>query len=208
MLDSIDGTNLTKRLMKRKPISILQLAVITLVASTLCFIANVRAQNENQRSDTSIADNPHLRRSSGTSSSPSGTISEKDKKFLGSVVSGGLQEVADGQLAEKEGSAEVKKVAARMVADHSKATKEVVELAKKKGLRIDTKPAEARDIGKANFDSQYLYTMGKDHERDIKAFETEASSGDDADLKAWAAKTLPTLRAHLAMVKDARKKVK
>jgi len=39
------------------------------------------------------------------------------------------------------------------------------------------------------------------------AFKREASSGKDADLKAWAARTLPTLEEHLKMAKDAAMKV-
>ena len=36
-----------------------------------------------------------------------------------------------------------------------------------------------------------------DHEKDIAEFEKEASSGTNGDVKAWASKTLPVLRAHL-----------
>jgi putative membrane protein len=38
----------------------------------------------------------------------------------------------------------------------------------------------------------------EDHQKDIAEFEKEARSGNDPDLKNWASKTLPTLRAHLA----------
>lgn len=188
--------------------SILQLAVITLAASTLCFIANVRAQNENQRSDTDIADNPHLRKRSQAASSAS-QLSQKDQKFVANAATSGYQAVADGQMAEQRGaSAEVKNVAARMVADHSKANKELIALAKKKNLSVDTHPAKPRPFKKEGFDGQYLFNTQHDREMDIKAFENEASSGDDADIKAWAAKILPTLKEHLAMVKSALKKLK
>ena len=46
-----------------------------------------------------------------------------------------------------------------------------------------------------------------DHQHDVMAFKREASSGKDADLKAWAARTLPTLEEHLKMAKDAAMKV-
>lgn len=39
--------------------------------------------------------------------------------------------------------------------------------------------------------------MVADHEKDIAAFEKEASSGSDPEIKNWAGQTLPTLRAHL-----------
>jgi putative membrane protein len=50
--------------------------------------------------------------------------------------------------------------------------------------------------------------MVKDHKKDIAAFEKEAKDGEDADVKAWAEKTLPTLNEHLKMVQDAQSKMK
>jgi putative membrane protein len=195
-------------LMKSTTTSTLWLATVAVAAGSFCFLTTVRAQNENQRTDTEIADNPHLRKKSPTSSSSS-KLSQKDQKFLTNAATSGFQEVADGQeAAQRASSAEVKNVGARMVADHSKANKELIALAKKKNLSVDTRAANPRPFKKEGFDSQYLFNMQHDHEMDIKAFENEASSGDDADIKAWAAKTLPTLKEHLAMVKSALKKLK
>jgi putative membrane protein len=195
-------------LMKSTTTSTLWLATAAVATSSFCFLTTVRAQNENQRSDTEITDNPHLRKSSKRPSSSS-QLSQKDQKFVSNAATSGYQEVADGQVAAQRGaSAEVKNVGARMVADHSKANAQLVELAKKKGLSIDISKGKPRNFTNARFDGQYLASMEKDHEMDIKAFEREASSGDDADLKAFASRTLPTLKAHLGMVKDAQKKMK
>jgi len=46
--------------------------------------------------------------------------------------------------------------------------------------------------------------MVEDHEKDVKAFEQEAQSGQDPEVKAWAAKQLPTLREHLSQAKSVR----
>jgi hypothetical protein len=43
------------------------------------------------------------------------------------------------------------------------------------------------------------------HKSDIADFEKEAKNGDDRDLKSLAAKTLPMLKEHLAMVQSAMK---
>jgi putative membrane protein len=195
-----------KVLMKRKPISILQLVMMAFAAGSLCFIGTVRAQE-----NTSVSDNPHLRAKEeprkAAASPAAATLSEKDRKFIQEAANGGVSEVADGKVAEERGqSAEVKKIGARMVADHSRTNNELVALAKKKGLSIDTSKGTPRNFDRAIFDRQYLASMEKDHETDIKIFEKEASSGDDADLKSWASKTLPALKAHLAMVKGAMKK--
>jgi putative membrane protein len=60
----------------------------------------------------------------------------------------------------------------------------------------------------AEFDRKYMDAMVKDHEKDVAAFERVSTMGSDADLKAWAAKTLPTLREHLQLARDTNAKVK
>ena len=54
----------------------------------------------------------------------------------------------------------------------------------------------------AAFDREYARMMVKDHEEDVALFRKEAQSGKDADLKAYAQKTLPTLEEHLQMAKQ------
>ena len=186
--------------MKRKPISILRFATIAIATGTLCFLANARAQMEN----TSVSDNPHLRAKDAPKKAAPVKVSDKDRKFIQAAANGGVAEVADGNSAEVHAqSAEVKKIAAHMVADHTRSNKELAELGKKKGLNMDLSPGKPRSFRKENFDGDYLATMESDHKADIKVFEAEAKSGDDAEIKGWAASTLPTLKAHLAMVKDA-----
>jgi putative membrane protein len=41
----------------------------------------------------------------------------------------------------------------------------------------------------------------------VAAFKTESTSGNDPDVKAWAAKTLPTIEDHLKMAQDIAKNV-
>jgi putative membrane protein len=45
--------------------------------------------------------------------------------------------------------------------------------------------------------------MLKDHQKDVSEFRKQSQSGKDAEIKAWAAKTLPTLETHLKLVQDA-----
>ncbi len=187
-----------------KPTSISIPAIALVAAGSLCTIGTVRAQT-----DTSIGSNPHLRsQSAGAMASP-GTVaklSQKDVNFIQKAAGGGQQEVENGKLAEKQGkSADVKRIGARMVADHTRANKELTELATRKGVKFDTRGVRAQNIGAADFDRSYLKLLEVDHKSDIADFEKQAKNGDDRDLKSWAAKTLPMLKEHLAMVQNAMK---
>src|SRR6266704_4591819 len=194
--------------MKPEFISISRFAIIATMAGSLSVIGTVRAQQE----DTGIGSNPHLRSQSATTP-PSGTVTvklgQKDVSFIQKAGGGGQQEVENGKMAEKQGkSADVKRIGARMVADHTKANKDLTELANRKGVTFNTRGVRAQNIGAADFDRTYLKLLEVDHKNDIAEFQKEAKSGDDRDVKAWAAKTLPTLQGHLAMVEDALRKVK
>src|SRR5438874_3085943 len=194
--------------MKPEFISISRFAIIATMAGSLSVIGTVRAQQE----DTAIGSNPHMRAKSAPTP-PSGTVtvklSQKDVSFIQKAAGGGEQEVENGKMAEKQGkSADVKRIGARMVADHTKANKELTGLANRKGVTFDTRGVRAQNIGAADFDRQYLKLLEMDHKNDIAEFQKEAKSGDHRDVKAWAAKTLTTLQEHLAMVEAATRKVK
>lgn len=46
----------------------------------------------------------------------------------------------------------------------------------------------------AAFDTAYMRDMMADHNKDVAAFEHASRTATNADLKAWAGKTLPTLQ--------------
>lgn len=129
-----------------------------------------------------------------------------DAKFLKDAASGGQMEVELGRLATQNGSSDaVKKFGQRMVDDHSKANDELKQVASTKGFAVPEKlePKHQKAVDKlskvkgAEFDREYARLMVSDHEADVKEFKKEAQSGQDADLKAFAQKNLPTLETHL-----------
>ncbi|MEA2710740.1 MAG: putative rane protein [Phycisphaerales bacterium] len=142
-----------------------------------------------------------------------------DLKFVNNAVRDGEVEVALGKLAaEKASSEEVKKLGQQMADDHSKANEELKSLAESKKIDLTraqagaTKRSEGmsqklRKLEGEEFDKGYVAIMVKEHEKDVKAFEKESKDGEDAEIKAFAAKTLPTLQHHLEMVKEVQKKV-
>jgi putative membrane protein len=61
----------------------------------------------------------------------------------------------------------------------------------------------------ADFDKQYASDMVSGHDSTVSLFESVAgNSAADAELKAFAAKTLPTLKAHQTTIKDIQSKMK
>jgi len=129
-----------------------------------------------------------------------------DHSFLTKAAEGGIAEVEQGTLAQERGHNQaVKDFGAMMVKDHSAANERLKSLASTKGLELPKKPDASQTATKEKlealtgdtFDKSYIKGMVEDHKEDIKEFESEARNGQDPDAKAFAAKTLPTLRAHL-----------
>jgi putative membrane protein len=125
--------------------------------------------------------------------------------FITKAAEGGKAEVDLGNLASsKASSPDVKSFAQMMVTDHTKANDELMSIAKTKNVTLSTdlnsKDKSTRDkldkLSGAAFDKAYMADMVKDHQADVKEFET-ASQSTDPDVKAFASKTLPTLRHHL-----------
>jgi len=136
--------------------------------------------------------------------------SDSDRQFLLHAASSGMAEVQLGQLAtERAASAEVKQFGQRMVDDHTKANEELRRLAPARNLpaaiAIDPKhQAMANQLAAlhgAAFDREYMAGQVADHEEAVALFTTAAKESQDAEVKAWAAKTLPTLQGHLQMAR-------
>jgi putative membrane protein len=152
----------------------------------------------------------------GTSTMAS-TVDHDDQEFMNKAAQGGMAEVMLGQMASTKGtSPDVKNFGNRMVSDHGKAGDELKQLAQTKGVTL---PADIDDESKKmsdklsklngkDFDKEYINGMVEDHEKDVKEFEKASKDAKDSDLKAWAAKTLPTLQDHLKMAKDTKARLK
>jgi putative membrane protein len=132
-------------------------------------------------------------------------LSEQDQKFIQDAAKGGMMEVHMGQLGMDRGTnPAVKSLSQHLINDHKAANDELATLAKQKGVSlpgVDAQMAASMPLATKSgddFDKAFARTAVEDHQKDIAEFEKEASSGTDPDLKNWASKTLPTLRAHLA----------
>ena len=146
------------------------------------------------------------------------TLDPTDSSFVKDAAEANLFEIQAAQIAQQKGNdPQVKTFAQTMVDDHTKANEELQSLAQQKGVTWPTSPSvgQKAKLGalnhwtKSGFDHHYADDQLAAHKDAVKLFTKESTDSKDADLKAWAAKTLPTLQHHLEMAQqlsDATKK--
>ena len=169
-------------------------------------------QNSNQNSNSTSNANKSNRNSRNNNAMGEQTgmanMAAQDRNFLMDAAMGGMLEVELGRVATQQGASDaVKQFGQRMVDDHSKANQELMSLAQSKGITLPTEIDEKhkKDMTKlsslsgAEFDREYGKMMLSDHRKDVSEFEKQSTRGTDADLKAFATKTLPTLQEHLKL---------
>jgi putative membrane protein len=135
-----------------------------------------------------------------------------ENTFLMNAAMGGEAEVALATLAQRRSAdPKVKALAERIAADHKKANAELRAIIATKRITVPGGPDKEHQtmqttlaaLQGSKFDEAYTAAMIDDHTKDIKEFEMAAKSGDPA-VKAFAEKTLPSLREHLKMAQDAK----
>jgi putative membrane protein len=176
---------------------------LTMIAGAACLMQACSGHKDSKAS----ADSANTAKAdTAKKDSTMAAVDKDDAKFAVAAANGGMAEVELGTLAQQKAvNAKVKDFGAMMVTDHSKANDEMKALAKSKGITlpdsIDTKEQKVKaDLSAksgADFDKAYVSNMIDDHKEDIKEFEDAAKNCKDADLKAFAEKTLPTLKMHL-----------
>src|SRR6185369_6906861 len=200
---------------------VIVLASLGIVALTGKAVIRFNNQNSNQNSNANANANMSQNRNANKSSNRNsgnnnaagtqagmGTLNSHDHDFIMDAAMGGLMEVELGRVAAQKGTSDaVKQFGQRMVDDHSKANEELMSLASSKGITLATTMDEKqhKDMMKlqamtgADFDRAYSKMMLSDHKKDVSEFEKQSTRATDPDLKAFAAKTLPTLQQHLQL---------
>jgi putative membrane protein len=149
--------------------------------------------------------------STGSTGGSRSSLNTADKEFFMAAAQANLAEVNLGQMArDKATRADVKTFAERMITDHGQANEELKQLALSKGVALPAvadkdQAKSSEDLSKKvgrDFDRSYMEQMIRDHEGAVSKFQTASQNTSDPDLKAWAAKTLPTLQNHLVMSKQ------
>jgi len=143
-------------------------------------------------------------------------VSDQDREFVNKAATGGLAEVELGRIAaQRAARPSVRSFGERMVTDHGRGNAELATLARSKGIEVPTalEPSQQamRDrlsgLSGNDFDRDYMSEMVRDHTEDIALFERAAETSTDPDLKAWATRSLPMLREHLALARQVNSEV-
>lgn len=164
----------------------------------------------NSTTNTTTGSDTGMAGATTTGTATANNVGEADKKFMMEAASGGMMEVELGRLASETAASErVKNFGNMMVQDHTNANTELKALSSQKNVMLtDSMMAKHREhinmlkkkTGK-DFDKAYMSMMVTDHNEDVSKFQANSNNAQDADLKAFATKTLPVLRMHLDSAK-------
>ena len=131
---------------------------------------------------------------------------DPDATFYKKAAEGGIFEVDTGnQAAKSSNNQQVKDFGSMLVTDHTAANEKLKGIAASKNISLPTTSSVGQMGQKAKldvltgdtYDKSFINTQIKAHEQTIALFKKEIATGQDADAKAFATATLPTLRKHL-----------
>jgi putative membrane protein len=133
--------------------------------------------------------------------------------FAPMAVSSNLLEIETSRLAlRRSRDPQVKRVADRMIRDHSAASRRMATVMRSSGMQplsavlssrhqamVDQLPATPA----SEFDAAYLAIQAQAHDEAITLFQTHAQRGDDPRLVSFSRETLPKLERHAEHVQAA-----
>jgi putative membrane protein len=137
-------------------------------------------------------------------------VAPKTEDFVKTVAISDLFEIESSKLAQQKATAApVKSFASQMQKDHTKTSTELKGLVSAGKVKAQLPAAmddshkskldKLKGLSGADFDKQYVSDQQSAHKDAVDLFERYAKGGDNADLKAWAAKTVPALKHHKEM---------
>lgn len=143
-------------------------------------------------------------------------VSNQDQTFMMQASMSNSAEIAVGALAAQKGqSAGVKQFGQMMVTEHTQAQNDLKTLGTTVNWTVkDTidaahmqKMAYLNSLSGFSFDTAYLNSQVMDHQATLNAFNTEISSGNNSNIKAYANKYQPHIQMHLNMADSIRLKM-
>ncbi|RKR80324.1 putative membrane protein [Mucilaginibacter gracilis] len=168
----------------------------------------LQACNSHPKDAKETADSVNKTKDTTTNAMNTGgiAVTNDDAKFATAAATGGMAEVALGKLAlTKTANPAIKDFATMMVTDHGKANDQLMAIARTKNITlpaaVDSTHQKKMDklskLSGTDFDKAYVDAMVDGHKKTLSLLQDEAKDGKDADLKAFAETTAPTVQMHL-----------
>jgi putative membrane protein len=142
------------------------------------------------------------------------SLRKADAQFLTMAAKSDMTEAHEGEIAVNQAArTDVKAFARTIVQDHTDSYHELTALAAKTGVSIPRGINVARDqtivqlvhLKGAGFDREFVRDQIATHRHAIAVFKQEAEHGQDAGVKAYAARMVPILEKHLHLAEDCAK---
>ena len=171
------------------------------VSLALALPGPAAAQQQSQQLQTTTTNSP---------ASPS-SFMPPDLDFVLKAASGGMEEVALGELAvQKVQSQQLKELAQLIVQDHTAANQELMQVAGSKGIQVpettspasQTVAASMSELNGSEFDLAYVLQQQGAHLATVALFDFAANHAMDPDVKAFAQKYLPKIQAHTRKIEE------
>jgi len=139
-------------------------------------------------------------------------VSPSTQDFVTKAAIGDMFEIETSKLAQERADPASKTFAARMIKDHTETSDELKALVASGKVKSSLPGAldrshqnkldKLKGLNSAQFDRQYDDMQRAAHKDAVSMFDRYAKRGDNADLKAFAAKHLPHLQEHRQMAED------
>jgi putative membrane protein len=139
-----------------------------------------------------------------------GRLAQQDKAFLDYAAQDNQAEIQLCLLAEKKAQNPAVKAFARlMVDDHVQVESQLAALVNAESVDVpngigedsEKTMSQLEPLKGADFDREFLKDQIQDHSRDLQRFGKEKDSTQDADVKRFAALTMPVLQQHLDLAR-------
>jgi putative membrane protein len=139
-------------------------------------------------------------------------ISPSTQDFVTEAANSDMLEIESSKLVAAKGDAKDKAFAEQMIKDHTATSAELKGLVSSGKVQVNLPAAmdkahgakldKLNSLSGADFIKAYEDMQVSAHKDAVSLFERYAKGGDNADLKGFAAKTLPHLQEHLKMAQD------
>lgn len=142
-------------------------------------------------------------------------VAPKTEDFVTEAASSDMFEIESSKLAAERADPATKTFAQQMITDHTKTSMEMKQMVDAGKVKATIPTAmtsnyqsmldNLKGLQGDDFNKQYHSYQEDVHEDAVDLFKRYGAEGENAELKAWAAKTTPALEHHLQMATDMNK---